>query len=78
MHLIYLIHEFHNLRITEINSHNIQIYWDAPVYIYIYIIIIVYVNIKIFLNHVIITNIYCNLLSTIGSFAIKSSCINNL
>ncbi len=34
MHLIYLIHEFHNLSwITEINElfHNILIYWDAPV-----------------------------------------------
>ncbi len=35
MHLIYLIHEFHNLSwITEINElfHNkFQIYWDAPV-----------------------------------------------
>ncbi len=33
----YLIHKFHNLSwITEINElfHNIQIYWDAPVYIY--------------------------------------------
>ncbi len=32
MHLIYLIHEFHNLSwITEINElfHNILIYWDA-------------------------------------------------
>ncbi len=37
MHLIYLIHEFHNLSwITEINElfHNILIYWDAPVYIF--------------------------------------------
>ncbi len=35
MHLIYLIHEFHNLSwITEINElfHDILIYWDAPVY----------------------------------------------
>ncbi len=34
MHLIYLIHEFHNLSwITEINElfHDIQIYSDAPV-----------------------------------------------
>ncbi len=34
MHLIYLIHEFHNLSwITEINElfHDILIYWDAPV-----------------------------------------------
>ncbi len=36
MHLIYLIHEFHNLSwIIEINEifHDILIYWDAPVYI---------------------------------------------
>ncbi len=35
MHLIYLIHEFHNLSwITEINElfHDILIYWDAPVW----------------------------------------------
>ncbi len=35
MHLIYLIHEFHNLSlITEINElfHDILIYWDAPVH----------------------------------------------
>ncbi len=35
MHLIYLIHKFHNLSwITEINElfHNILIYWDAPVH----------------------------------------------
>ncbi len=35
MHLIYLIHEFKILNlITEINElfHDIQIYWDAPVY----------------------------------------------
>ncbi len=35
MHWIYLIHKFHNLSwITEINElfHDIQIYWDAPVY----------------------------------------------
>ncbi len=35
MHLIYLIHKFHNLSlITEINElfHDILIYWDAPVY----------------------------------------------
>ncbi len=35
VHLIYLIHEFHNLSwITEINElfHDILIYWDAPVY----------------------------------------------
>ncbi len=34
MHLIYLIHEFHNLSwITEMNElfHDILIYWDAPV-----------------------------------------------
>ncbi len=34
MHLIYLIHEFHNLSwIIEINElfHDILIYWDAPV-----------------------------------------------
>ncbi len=35
MHLIYLIHKFHNLSwITEINElfHDILIYWDAPVF----------------------------------------------
>ncbi len=34
VHLMYLIHEFHNLSwITEINElfHEILIYWDAPV-----------------------------------------------
>ncbi len=39
MHLIDLIHEFHNLSwITEINElfHNIQIYWDAPVCMHVF------------------------------------------
>ncbi len=32
MHWIYLKHEFHTLSwITEINFHDIQIFWDAPV-----------------------------------------------
>ncbi len=32
MHLIYLKHEFHTLSwITEINFHDILIFWDAPV-----------------------------------------------
>ncbi len=38
VHLIYLIHKFHNLSwITEINElfHDILIYWDAPVFIYV-------------------------------------------
>ncbi len=37
MHLIYLIHEFHNLSwITEMNElfHDILIYRDAPVYVW--------------------------------------------
>ncbi len=39
MHQIYFIHKFHSLsRITEINElfHDIQIYWDAPVYVIVY------------------------------------------
>ncbi len=72
MHLIYLIHEFHSLsRITEINllSHDILIYWDAPIFsgewviiIFVYFIILCfkkdYFNILLYLLYLILTVLY--------------------